>query len=285
MISNKDKSKRVEVFDERQIKFQAFGVKIGIEADEAIYLEEIYKILETLFPNGCEPVEEREIEYHFTIKSKNGEAAAVYRNGEKQVEKMEEKNFFNTIAREIRTTIAEFAVGRVFLHAGVVGWKDKAIIIPAQSFAGKSTLVAELVKKGATYYSDEYAVLDADGNVEPYPKWLSMRDTINSEIQTDCPVESFGAKAGTKTIPVGMVLIAKYKSGRKASQKWSPKRLTAGEGIMEILPHTFPLTNKPKFVLQVLNNLMSRAIIVKTIRGEAREFAETLLSYFESETI
>ena len=61
---------------------------------------------------------------------------------------------------------------RVFVHAGVVGWKNRAILIPGKSFAGKTSLVAELVKAGATYYSDEFAVLDFQGLVHPYHKPL-----------------------------------------------------------------------------------------------------------------
>ena len=80
-----------------------------------------------------------------------------------------------------------------------------------------------------------------------------------------------------------MILLAKYKKGKRIPQKWRPKRLKQGVGIMEILPHTIPIRNNPKFVLEVLNKLTNRAIIFKTVRGDAVEFAETLLSYFESQ--
>lgn len=181
----------------------------------------------------------------------------------------------------IRLTVAEFAVGKVFLHAGVVGWKGQAIIIPGQSFTGKSTLVAELVKKGALYYSDEYAVLDENGSVEPFPKWLSLRGIIDPWTQLDCPVESLGGIAGCKTLPVGLILISKFDKEKKIPKRWNPQKLTQGKGIMEILPHTLPITNDPKYVLKVLDKLTSRAIIVKTVRGAAEEFAGVLLKYLE----
>ena len=53
-------------------------------------------------------------------------------------------------------------------HAGVVGWRGRAIVIPGRSHAGKSTLVAELVRRGAVYYCDEFAVLHETGRVHPY---------------------------------------------------------------------------------------------------------------------
>jgi hypothetical protein len=96
---------------------------------------------------------------------------------------------FEHFERRVRLTVAEFAIGKVFLHAGVVAWNNRALIIPAKSFQGKTTLVAELVKKGAVYYSDEYAVLDEDGLVHPFPKKLSMRGIIDDYQQIDVPVE------------------------------------------------------------------------------------------------
>jgi len=48
--------------------------------------------------------------------------------------------------------VAEHAPDYIFVHAGVVAWRGRAIILPGVSFAGKSSLVAELVRAGATYY-------------------------------------------------------------------------------------------------------------------------------------
>ncbi|HLM60633.1 MAG TPA: hypothetical protein VK308_07515, partial [Pyrinomonadaceae bacterium] len=227
-----------------------------------------------------------EVEYLFVIEKVEGGGLRLYRNGEIVIPNVPAKDtFFEMVESQIRVTIAEFAHSKVFLHAGVVGWKGKAIVIPALSFSGKTTLVAELAKKGALYYSDEYAVLDSDGNVQPFPKWLSLRGIINDYVQQDHPVESLGGVTGTETISVGMVLIAKYNKEKKIPKQWRPRRLSRGEGIMEILPHTLPIRNNPKFVLDVLNKLASRAIIVKTVRGEAKEFSDTLLNYFERQVL
>ena len=72
--------------------------------------------------------------------------------------------------------VAEHAPEYVFLHAGVVAWEDRALLLPGQSHAGKSTLVAELVRAGATYYSDEFALLDSQGRVHRiYTRDIRMR--------------------------------------------------------------------------------------------------------------
>lgn len=275
-----EKLKRADIIADRQIKFQAYGVNICVESKRAVHLEAAQRQLKKVFPGGLEKTAGA-IDFRFFIRWTKKEGYELYRNDEK-VNNFAEANFiFEALESQVRLTIAEFAGSRVFLHAGVVGWKGRAIVIPASSWSGKTTLVAELVKRGAAYYSDEYAVLDADGNVQPFPKWLSIRSRREPFEQTDQPVESLGGVAGSVTIPVGMVLIARFDQGKKMPRRWQPRRLSQGQGMMEILRHTMPIRNKPEFVLEVLNKLTARAIIVKTVRGEAAEFAETLLNYFE----
>ena len=66
---------------------------------------------------------------------------------------------------DLSSYIAQAARPWLFVHAGVIGWKERAILIPGRSFSGKSTLVKAFLQAGATYYSDEFAVhRTADSN-------------------------------------------------------------------------------------------------------------------------
>jgi len=65
-------------------------------------------------------------------------------------------------------TVATLAKGLIFVHAGVVGWQNRAIVIPGRSLSGKTTLVLALVEAGTDYYSDEYALFDSEGRVHAY---------------------------------------------------------------------------------------------------------------------
>lgn len=60
------------------------------------------------------------------------------------------EDLLERLESDVRLTVADRALNRVFVHAGVVGWKGKAILIPGRSLSGKSSLVAELGRKGAT---------------------------------------------------------------------------------------------------------------------------------------
>jgi hypothetical protein len=168
--------------------------------------------------------------------------------------------------------VAEMARRRVFVHAGAVGWRGKAIIIPGRSFSGKSSLVAELVRRGATYYSDEYAVLDARGRVHPYPQPLAIRRSGSAK-QKKCWAADIGGVTGTKLLPVGRVIVSRYEAGRR----WRPERLSVGSAILELLDNTVPARRKPEVVVHALRSAVTGAVVLKGARGEARETAALIL--------
>jgi len=263
----------------KKIIIESYGVKIKIETDLNVDFENIKINLAKNLPNEFKLLKEDTFDHSFFISKIN--STFELHKAEKVSESETLDVLLEQLVSHVRVTVAEFAVGKVFLHAGVVAVGGKAIILPAQSFQGKTTLVAELVRNGAVYYSDEYAVLDEKGYVHPFPKMLSMRGIIDDYTQLDIPVEEFGGVAGTKAIPVALVLITEY----KRNAKWKPEELSSGQGIMEILPHTLPIRNKPEFTLNVLNNVAERAIITKTKRAEANKTARLLMSLFEEKLL
>src|SRR3981189_2021508 len=52
---------------------------------------------------------------------------------------------------DLQRHTAKAASDMTFLHAGVVGWHGRAIVFPGQSLCGKTTLVREMLRLGATY--------------------------------------------------------------------------------------------------------------------------------------
>jgi len=266
-----------------QISFQSFGVKIGVQTDSGDLLFEVEGELDKINPGGFEIIDDSQAEHLYEIRQRKNKIIEITKNEELLWSLAE--NWLPFLQSQIRLTIAEYAESRVFLHAGAVGWKEQAIILPARSFSGKSTLVAELVKKGALYYSDDFAILDQNGLVHPFHRQISLRGYEDKFKQVDFSVEALGGKAGSKPIPVGLVLITNYKDGNKNKKTWKPEILSEGRGIMEIISHTIPIRYNPKFALNVLNKVSRRAIICKSQRGEAGEFADLLLDFFETKVI
>jgi hypothetical protein len=174
---------------------------------------------------------------------------------------------------ELRMYVALHAPDHVFVHAGVVGVEDRAVVLPGRSFAGKTTLVAALVQAGAEYWSDEYAVLDVDGLVHPYPKPLSVR--INDTRETDeQPVESLGGRAGDRPLPVALIAFTNYRPGAA----WALRARTAGEGAVKLLEHSIAARSRPEQVLAAVRRAATGAMVLEGDRGDANQAASALLS-------
>ena len=121
----------------------------------------------------------------------------LYGNSELLARSADLESVLQSFESSVHLHVAEMAPHKVFVHAGVVGWKEKAIVIPGRSFSGKSTLVAEFVRAGAKYYSDEYAVLDVQGNVHPYSRPVVMRENGARKKYT---AEELGGIAGVNLV-------------------------------------------------------------------------------------
>src|SRR5688572_14737451 len=265
-----------DAFDSEFV-FESYGVRVKVQASDPELFELAEKTARRALLNRVKVIDGSDPEHTFSIASDDDGTLFLFLNGSQLSYDTRRPRFFKFFDSMLRITIAEHAVGWVFVHAGTVGWKGKAIILPANSFGGKTTLVAELVKNGAEYYSDEYAVIGENGLVYPFPRDLSVRYSKEDGLyERNVPIETFGGKAGLKPIPIGVVLMTEYDD----NAVWDPKILTPGQGIMELIPHTIPRNFNTAFSLKVLNTAVSDAIILKSPRGDAGNFAIELLSFF-----
>ena len=173
-------------------------------------------------------------------------------------------------------TVATLARRRVFVHAGAVAWKGRAIVIPAPSMSGKSTLVKELVRAGATYLSDKFAILDYAGRVHPYLKPLSLRESPHAR-QVDVPVESIGGTAATQPVPLGLVIDTAFEHGAR----WRPRSMSRGEGVLALLSNCPAGRISPQRVLRAMDVAARAAHFITSPRGEAAHVARTMLESSE----
>ncbi len=180
---------------------------------------------------------------------------------------------YGVLDAQIRAYVALHAPDHIFVHAGVVALEGRALVLPGSSFAGKTTLVAALVKAGATYYSDEFAVLDANGHVHSYPKPLSMRPGPDRAPE-DRSVESLGGRAGSEVIEVGLIALTEYRE----DATWNPRRCTPGEGALALMSHTIPARTRPDQTLQAVRAAAQHAVVLRGDRGDAEQAAEALLA-------
>ena len=202
----------------------------------------------------------------------------LYGDAERLVRTMDVDEALATLERDLEHVVAAHSPRRHFLHAGVVAWRGRAIVIPGRTLSGKSTLVAALVREGAAYYSDEYAVLDRQGQVHPYLRPLALREDGAAAPATRYPVEALGGRAGRRPVPVGLVVATRYRAGAR----WRPRELSPGEGMLALLAHAVSARRAPADTLASLRRLVAGARVVTGARGEAKEAAQAILVLAES---
>lgn len=172
----------------------------------------------------------------------------------------------------LRNHLALHAPAHIFIHAGVVRACGVGVVIPGSSMSGKTTLVAELVRAGATYYSDEYAVVDESGLVHPYPNPLSLRlDPRTGESIVPVPVPD--SQLGVEPIRVSLIVVTRYEQGGH----WRPSVHAPGEGAMALLQHTVAARPASKRALAATTRVARGTKVLIGPRGEASLTASSLL--------
>lgn len=261
---------------EYSVAFEVYGVRVGITSNRKSMIELIRSRLPLVIPVPMKSIKGETAERHFAFIKQDDLKFRIETDNEETTFGWDLKSSLDNFLGCVRIKIAEYAVGKVFIHSGAVGWKGSGIIFPANSFQGKSTLTAALVKQGCEYYSDEYAVLDENSMLHPYPKTLSIRGIEGEFVQTEIAASEFGETAHGP-VPVKMVLFTSYE--RDSRLDLIP--VSKGAGMIEILRHTLPIRYNPRFCIKVLNNVMNGAIISKSSRGDADQTAEQLILHFD----
>lgn len=158
------------------------------------------------------------------------------------------------------------------VHAGAVLYGGRVLLFPGLSHAGKSSLVSEMVRRGATYFSDEYALIDAEGLVHPYPRPLLVRN--GSPEQLPVLARELNAGIGDAPAPVGWIFAVRYVPG----SEWSLAPVSQGEALMMLLQNTpHFLTDSPQMV-----GTFQRAVAgASCFAGQRNEASEAVTKIIE----
>ena len=255
--------------------FVSYGRRVGIRVNDPKVLEHLPGVL----PPGWKPATSPIVDHLYSLLvGSAGQGSTVrrfnllYAGPARLARTLNLGEVFESLQSNLHLTIAEAARGKLFVHAGVVGWRGRAVVLPGRTFSGKTTLVAALVRAGATYYSDEYAVFDTRGRVHPFPIALSIRDETGDRSRK-WPAEALGGLPGVQPLPVGLVAFNRYRPGGR----WRPRVLSPGQAMLALLANTVAARRRPKAALAALQQVVSHAPILKGGRGEAEEMIEAIL--------
>jgi hypothetical protein len=255
------------------ISFEAFGVSMWVATNRA----EARHRLPELLPPGWRPAAagtEADAKHRLAILGDERGTYAVDLGGYLFIEGVSLDVALDSLERIVRMRLALDAQDRIFVHAGVVGHAGGAMLIPGLSFTGKTTLVAALVRAGATYYSDEYAALDDDGFVHPFHTVRLLDDNNHG----DRSLQALGGAAADPPLPVHAIVMTTYRPGNE----WAPKPLSTGQGALQLLAHAVPARDRPTETVRAITRAARNAILLEGDRGEADSLAPLLLAALEA---
>ncbi|MGZ9118386.1 MAG: hypothetical protein ACXW6A_05935 [Gemmatirosa sp.] len=176
------------------------------------------------------------------------------------------------LASDLEFRVALHARDRLFVHAAAVAWQGRAILVPGRSFSGKSTLAAALLRAGATYLSDEWAVLGDDGRVAAYPRALQLRDGEGIPLPA-VSAQRLGARVATERVPVGLVVRTTY----RPNAAWQPGRMRSGQMALALLDNAPAARRASAYALRVIACALGGAVGLHGERGDADATAHALL--------
>jgi hypothetical protein len=248
----------------------AYGLRIGLRASDA----SLAGALHDTAPPGARLTDHFPLDGTYSVVVEDGPDGEhhLYEDGQSATHSTSVDELLTALQSRMHFRVAVGSRTRLFVHAGVVGWNGRAILIPGRSGSGKSSLVAALLRSGATYYSDEYAVIDDGGFVHPFPRPLGMRDA-SGRTHPVAPA-SFGAHRGTAPLPVGLIVVTRHIAGAT----WGPMPITSGDAVLALLANTLAAQSRPGDALRMLCAAAASAVAIRGDRGDGQEIAHHLLA-------
>ena len=171
----------------------------------------------------------------------------------------------------LERSLAVFAAFRlanlVAVHAAVVEWNERALVVPASSGEGKSTLTRAAHEAGATVLSDEYALIDpSSGLVTGWDRPVRILTKPGGIDRLDIAVRS-------EPVPVGCVAFVRHRPAE--GNAW--KEISRGEAVGTLLSHTICGTTRPHDSLDAALAATRDARLFEGTRGDASGAARALL--------
>lgn len=257
----------------QHIGFEAYGVRVRVITNSP----EILERLPGLLPPGATPISPTEATGSFGVIAEERGSYRFERDQSPVTQAIDLDFALMLLESQLRIYVGLNAPDWIFVHAGAVAHCGRALILPGRSFSGKTTLVLALVRAGASYYSDDYALIDRDGRVHPYPKPLSIRD--HAAVQIDHGVESLGGIAGADPLPIGAVVFTEYRSGAR----WDPRELTPGQGALALFDNTLAAQDRPAEALAAFRKALRGARLLEGQRGDAEALVPDLMAMLEAQ--
>lgn len=260
--------------------FTSFGVRVGIRSTDPTVLSRLVDLLPPRWRGSR--LRDVDLLYSFRVGGPGSRAGLrnfhlLWAESDQIARAGEFEALLPAFHRDLHLWIAAEARRLTFVHAGVVDIDGRLVLLPGRSFTGKSTLVAELVRRGALYFSDEYAVIDRQGRVYPYPRPLQIRSREEERPLQFTPSD-LGGRTGTGWRRPAAVVFSRFRAGGV----WRPRPLSTGRAALRLLSHAVGARRQPAEAVSSLAAACGSGTAVAGTRGDASEMASALEKWVRS---
>lgn len=161
----------------------------------------------------------------------------------------------------VESELALFAADRlddlIAIHAGVVAWRGRVLVLPGPSRAGKSSLCVAAHRAGAAVWSDEYALVDRHGRVRGWRRAVRVRTPAGLD-RLDVTVDHE---------PATPSLVAVLRHDPDQDSAW--RDLTPSEAVMDLMANCVSARTRPDEAFDAALAVARSAVAVSGSRGEA----------------
>jgi hypothetical protein len=174
-----------------QLRLAIFDQDVCIQTDSTEYLDLLRKTYSHFLTDKSNPKGQVPFTVSFYLGQANlsGQPQFIINGEEMQFEnqKLLQSEYVHAL---IISSLYSQVTSHYLHHAAALSFKEKGIIIAADSGYGKTTLTLALVQRGFRFLSDEIAALGrSDGLIYAFPRGLHIREKTFNLLKLPVPVE------------------------------------------------------------------------------------------------
>jgi hypothetical protein len=268
--------------------FDALGFRFRVVADDrrlARHIGELFADLTTPGPDG------HHYAFRVTAPPEGHPRCELTLDGQPMFETLSPEALVTSLVQDVNRRAVE-GCDLLTLHAGGVESGGMGLVFPGAMEAGKTTLVAGLVRAGFGYLTDEAVAIDRESLlIHPYPKPLSLDPGSwrlfpelepHADLATDeyksyewqVPTGAIRAGALGRSCPVGVVVFPRYEPG--ADTALEPLR--RAEALVELAQNTFKFKDRSRATLDLLAEVVRPVACYRLTMGELARAVEVVSS-------
>ena len=229
--------------------FSLHGGRVQVSLPSAQQMD----LLESRLPPGSMPESTAQADVIYRV----GTDLRLFRDDQLRLRAQSPGEVLDALLADLRIQFACHARTALFLHAGAVALDGRGILLPGRGQYGTSTLVAALVAAGASHYSEDYAMLDAQARLHRYPGPIPIEGAGRFHGAPDQYRES-------EPVPIALVMQARFQPGAT----WAPRPLSTAEALLGLVENAVQPREQLELMLEILTNIAGSATAIASDRGD-----------------